>query len=245
MGCTADVVANGLEVLEALQRIPYDVVFMDCMMPELDGYDAAQRIRQLEDQRARGFESRLPVHIIAMTANAMQGDREKCLLAGMNDYIGKPVRTTDLQRALEAWATNGAGVASETRQAETAAPASEPEPAVDLERLDEITSSDPVKLRRLVQRYLALGEEAFEGLQRAILEGAPKDVQFLAHRFAGASSTCGVAAVLPGLCQLERLGAAGELAGAAEICSETRSRFKQAHSFLTQHMQSLSLKSQA
>jgi CheY-like chemotaxis protein len=96
IGYRADTVANGLEVLQALRQIPYDVILMDCQMPEMDGYEATRQIRLLEQE-----EHRCPVRIIAMTANAMQGDRELCLAAGMDDYLGKPVRTHELQEALE------------------------------------------------------------------------------------------------------------------------------------------------
>jgi two-component system sensor histidine kinase/response regulator len=101
LGCTVDVVANGLEVLEALPRVPYDLVFMDCQMPEIDGYEATQLIRKREQDPRHLCRWKAPVHIVAMTANAMQGDREKCLAAGMDDYVSKPMRLTDLRAALE------------------------------------------------------------------------------------------------------------------------------------------------
>ena len=99
----ADAVANGLEVLEALKRIPYDLIFMDCQMPEMDGYEAARAIRQLESRPDSGCPWKAPVHIIALTAHAIQGEREKCFEAGMDDYLSKPVRQADLQAALERW----------------------------------------------------------------------------------------------------------------------------------------------
>ena len=103
LGLNADAVANGLEVLHALEKIPYDLVLMDCQMPEMDGYEATQLIRKREQEAAGAGGPRAHIHIIAMTANAMQGDREKCLAAGMDDYISKPVRESDLRAVLERW----------------------------------------------------------------------------------------------------------------------------------------------
>ena len=92
-GCRVDIAANGLEALEMSARRPYDLIFMDCQMPELDGYQATGRIRERE-----GDGPRTP--IVAMTAHALKGDRERCLEAGMDDYLTKPVRTGELDEML-------------------------------------------------------------------------------------------------------------------------------------------------
>jgi CheY-like chemotaxis protein len=97
LGYSADLVANGLEAIEALARIPYSLVLMDCQMPEMDGWEATRKIR--EGESALNPPRRVP--IVAMTADAMQGDREKCLQAGMDDYLAKPVRIDDLRGALD------------------------------------------------------------------------------------------------------------------------------------------------
>jgi CheY-like chemotaxis protein len=97
-GYVADVAANGFEVLRALETKTYDLVLLDVQMPEMDGYEAARRVRAKwgENEQARP-------RLVAMTGNAMQGDREKCLEAGMDDYISKPIRLDDLRSALERW----------------------------------------------------------------------------------------------------------------------------------------------
>lgn len=98
MGLRADVVANGQEAINALQTIPYDLVLMDCQMPEMDGFDATRCIRQ---QGSKALNPRIP--IIAMTAATMQGDREKCIQVGMNDFIAKPVQKKGLAEMLARW----------------------------------------------------------------------------------------------------------------------------------------------
>jgi two-component system sensor histidine kinase/response regulator len=105
LGYSADTVANGLAALDALKLVPYDIIFMDCQMPEMDGFDATRAIRVREQSPDPGSSWRSPIHIIAVTANAMQGDREKCLVAGMNDYISKPVKLEALAAALARYHT--------------------------------------------------------------------------------------------------------------------------------------------
>ena len=105
LGYSAHAVANGLEAVQALDDIPYDVIFMDCQMPEMDGYEATQCIRKREHEASTSGRLKSRVHIIAMTANAMQGDREKCLAAGIDDYVSKPVREADLRAVLDRWSS--------------------------------------------------------------------------------------------------------------------------------------------
>jgi CheY-like chemotaxis protein len=97
LGCRVDVAANGLEAVGLLAELAYDVVFMDCQMPEMDGFEATRVIRQREASSGHH------VPIIAMTANAMQGDSERCLAAGMDDYLSKPVSFEALATAARKW----------------------------------------------------------------------------------------------------------------------------------------------
>jgi CheY-like chemotaxis protein len=97
IGCRVDAVANGREAIAALERIAYDLILMDCQMPEMDGYTATKEIR------AQEASTDDHITIIAMTANAMTGDRERCIESGMDDYVSKPVQFVDLFKILKKW----------------------------------------------------------------------------------------------------------------------------------------------
>src|SRR5262249_25034236 len=98
--CRVDVAANGLEALEAIKRLPYDLILSDCQRPEMDGFTATRMIRNHENSQG---ETARRIPIVALTANAMQGDRAKCLEAGMDDYLAKPVNADLLFDMIEHW----------------------------------------------------------------------------------------------------------------------------------------------
>ncbi|HWC61009.1 MAG TPA: response regulator [Verrucomicrobiae bacterium] len=254
LGYTADVVANGREALDAVNSKPYDIVLMDCMMPEMDGYQATKKIRELERQNVN---SRRRLHIIAMTANAMLGDREKCIAAGMDDYVSKPVQLAELRRALEKWSANGNGHVSANGAngskstpppplkievaaavAESGTMTASTEAPVDLERLAEVCNGKPEKTQRLLSTFLTQASEISQGLAIAIRIGNPRDVRLLAHKFVGSSSSLGMVAIVPALSQLEQMGDGGTLEGANEVYQEFTRQLERVRQFIEEYQKS-------
>jgi len=211
LGYTADMVANGKEALAALKHHSYDIILMDCQMPEMDGYEASRTIRREFDR---------PPRIIAMTAHALRGDREKCLAAGMDDYLSKPIIAKELEAALKRWAP--------TRS--TNAP-------FDLQRLRDVCGDAPGTMRRLVQLYLEQGAELLPAMETAIRNNDAKDLSSIAHRFRGASLSCGSNSIVPFLSELEQLGNSGDLTVASLAYEKASSEFDRIRSFLESHLQ--------
>jgi signal transduction histidine kinase/ActR/RegA family two-component response regulator len=103
LGCRVDVVSNGREAVELIRSMPFELVFMDCQMPEMDGFEATRMIREWERATQEHGSEHARIAVIALTANAMQGDRERCLEAGMDAYLAKPIDRTELARAVAEW----------------------------------------------------------------------------------------------------------------------------------------------
>jgi two-component system, sensor histidine kinase and response regulator len=246
----ANAVANGLEVLQAMEQISYEIILMDCQMPEMDGYEATRAIRKREQNLEQPCPWKSPVYIIAMTANAMQGDCEKCLAAGMDDYLSKPVRGPELEAVLERWklaenqidrATfSGNGPIREPKSntrdvvgTETSAvPLTQEECPVDMQRLMEVSDDDPEKLRELVSLFLVQSEDLLKKLGAAIQSGAAKEVTQLAHQYIGASASCGMTAIVSPLEELERMGRSGLLSGAEQSCADASKQLSRIQQFL-------------
>ncbi len=224
LGYAADVATNGLEAIEALERRPYDVVLMDVQMPQLDGLEATRRIR------AELPGGRLP-HIIAMTANALPGDREECLEAGMDDYLAKPVRPVDLRAALE----RAAATTSPADVAASPAPAAVGD--VDLEQLRQMGGDDArTAVREIIDIYLQDATHRIAAIEQAVEAGESDAVQRLSHGLKGSSATVGawgVAELAAALEQVEDPASAGSTAG---LVRELRSRFESAREVLLAHM---------
>jgi CheY-like chemotaxis protein len=191
LGYRADAVANGVEVLNALQDVPYDIVLMDCQMPEMDGYEASRRIRS-RDRRVPN--PRIP--IIAMTANALKGDREKCLAAGMDDYIAKPVQTDELSKTIEPWikkilpggqfpgtGCNKAIIPGHSHQ--------EIQKIFDERILLDILMDDRKMIRGILENFLEDMPGQIQELQIAVENGRFPEIQATAHSIKGVAANIG------------------------------------------------------
>jgi two-component system sensor histidine kinase/response regulator len=211
LGYTADMVANGKEAVAALRHHSYDIILMDCQMPEMDGYEASRTIRR---------EFKRPPRIIAMTAHALRGDREKCLAAGMDDYLSKPIIAKELETTLKRWT-----------------PTRSTNPPVDLQRLRDVCGDAPGSMRRLAELYLEQGAELLPAMETAIRNNDAKDLSSIAHRFRGASLSCGSNSIVPFLNELEQLGNSGDLALAPVAYEKASSEFDRIRSFLKSHLQ--------
>lgn len=190
LGIRADQASDGAEALAAVTRLPYDVVLMDCQMPDMDGYESARRIRALE---AGGGTFRRPT-IIAMTANALKGERERCLEAGMDDYLPKPVRLAELAGMLEHWVPT-------LRSAPQRALPGTPDRVGSLREMlgDEWTET--------VQVFVSHGRDTLALLTDAARRGSAGDVQSLAHLLRGGSGMMGAVALEAMAADLEAVAA--------------------------------------
>jgi two-component system sensor histidine kinase/response regulator len=215
LGYMADAVANGREVLHSLEWLPYDIVLMDCQMPEMDGYETTATIRQREGSSKH-------TTIIAMTAHALQGDRDKCLEAGMDDYLSKPLKLEDLQQSLECWRPAAMPEAEKSLTIASDA-ASAP---VDLERLREVVGQDEQEIQELVELYLQQTAADIANLQAAISTGSTREVERLAHSCAGASVNCGMVGIAPLFKGLEDAAREGRLTNGAQWCAAVAEAFE-------------------
>jgi signal transduction histidine kinase/BarA-like signal transduction histidine kinase len=218
LGYRADVANNGLEVLKALEQKVYDLLFLDVQMPEMDGLEAARQICE------RWSPERRPA-IIAMTGNALMGDREKCLAAGMDDYISKPVRVSELQAALERWGPLKTAH-SDTKMLLRARATSTDEllDQVVLNRLrSALTTPESSQVREPIERFLESGQKDLTLLGQVLLD--PAVVAEHAATLKSRSDEVGAKRVAA-LCQkLEHLGRTGNLESAPAVLQEMRSAF--------------------
>jgi PAS domain S-box-containing protein len=189
LGVSADAVADGREVLRALESIPYDLVLMDVQMPEMDGYESTRRIR---DPRSGVIDHDIP--IVAMTANAMQGDRERCLEAGMNDYLPKPISPAALELALEKWLPERSTTYSVNSDQASVPPSSSKESTAklfDWDGLLERVMNNTVLARNVLEASIKDLPRQFESLKANAVTGDRSRCLERLHSLKGSSANVG------------------------------------------------------
>lgn len=203
-------VSNGKEAIEALQRQPYSLVLMDLQMPEMDGYKATETIRK---------RMRLDVPIIAMTAHAMAGEKEKCLQLGMNDYVSKPIKETELYAAI---ARHAQGLEEKEREDAN-------NRLVRLDYLHELSGNDPEFERQIMNQFLVQAPQEIEEMERSFEIGDFDQLRRVAHSLRSTVGYVGLADELNSpLHWIEEQAANDQSAGVAEAIEQVKTGCAQA-----------------
>ena len=228
-GYYVEIAVNGAEAIEALEKHRFDLILMDCQMPVMDGYEATRQIR-LRDWTAAATP------IIAMTAHAIDGEREKCLRAGMNDYLSKPVEKEELRRVVRRWMAMGIEGDPEISYAPNRFD-DRPEPAtlsgsvngsecaIDVSVLDDITGNDLELRTEVVEMYLSQTPEQLDDIERAIATGDDELLYQAAHKNLGGSTMCGMTAVITPMRMLEQMGKDRRSKEAAPFLQQAKEAF--------------------
>ncbi|NIA15412.1 MAG: response regulator [Nitrospiraceae bacterium] len=228
LGYACDLANNGREAVEAVASTRYDLVFMDCQMPEMDGFEATRTIRERETGKPR-----LP--IVAMTALTTQGDEQRCLEAGMDDYLCKPISLDALRQVLERFLRaehEGQGT-HET----PGAPENTAAQICDLTRLREITGGDPDIEREIIEAYLKDAQACLADLGTAARRGDAEQLERLAHTLKGSSASIGAEPVRALAESLEKAGRENTMEPALEQSIRLKAAFRKLKAFLLSALQ--------
>jgi len=228
-GYGVDAVEDGRLAVKALKHTSYDLVFMDVQMPEMDGFEATQAIREME-----GNTKHTP--IIAMTAHAMKGDRERCLKAGMDDYISKPIEPKEMFTAIETW-TKSSGVKKVKSQDDHSEKTDSPkDPPLDMETALLRLDNDNEFFNEMIQEFLNYMPKQIQTLEETTKKGDAKAVERTAHSFKGAAGNMCANNVADLCFKLELLGRKGDLTGADEIVERLKVEGKRLEEYAHQSL---------
>jgi two-component system, sensor histidine kinase and response regulator len=227
LGYEVDLAVNGLEALKALENRSYGIIFMDCQMPEMDGYETAKAIRVRE-----GSKRHTP--IIAMTANVVGGDHDKCLQAGMDDYISKPFKREVLKRMLDQWLDPAYQLSANVNQVskftlDNSLP-------VNVDYLMDAADNDQEMLKRIIKVYITRTTEQLDQLQSAVERSNADEIYKIAHKGLGGSLSCGMMAIAPSFFHLEQIGKEGDLSEASHWIKEAEKGLSQIKEFLSSQL---------
>jgi len=201
LGYQADCVANGIEAVDALSRIAYDLVFMDCQMPDMDGYEATREIRRREGSERR-------TTIVALTANVQEGNRERCIADGMDDYRSKPVSDADMSALLVRWL--------------------EPLDQSVLDSLRAMGDDDADFLREVADLYLEDSTLRFRAIEAALAAGNGTAMAEAAHALKSSSGHIGATLVSSLSARLEQIGREANLDDATAVVRDLKRECKRA-----------------
>jgi two-component system, sensor histidine kinase and response regulator len=224
LGYSADVAGNGREAVEAVAHAVYGAVLMDCQLPVMDGYQATAEIR-----RCKGIARHTP--IIAMTAAALQEDRERCLAAGMDDYIAKPVQVGEVKAVLSRWLGGEVTTRKVAGSAELAGDVLDPDRLAELGQLDSAGNGSAL-FGTLVNWFLARVPAELADLRAAVQCGDSTAVACVAHRLKGAAGTLGSSGMVSLCEQLEVFASAGALPPAGDLLWRLEQEFDRVTSVL-------------
>jgi PAS domain S-box-containing protein len=205
-GCEVDVVGDGQSAVAAIETASYDAVLMDCHMPGLDGYEATLEIRRLE--RLTGEH----VPIIAMTANALDGDRDRCLSVGMDDYVRKPVKPEDLWKALYTWSSRAGNMSGGTTRLNGAEAL-----VLDEVQLRETCGDDAELMSEIRAEFSRTAPDAFARVAEAAAAGDTSGLVVEAHTFKGSCWALGAVALGVVLARIEAMAKSGDLSSIPEL----------------------------
>jgi signal transduction histidine kinase/DNA-binding response OmpR family regulator len=245
LGCQVSCAGNGLEALEQLQDSDFDLVLMDCQMPDMDGFTATREIRK----REAGSEIPQHIPVIALTANAMSGDRDRCMDVGMDDYLSKPLSLSELAEVLSKWLTQETRavrrpeavaerpeVADRQEQPDSADDSADMGGSINRQALDNIRNlqgGDAI-LARIIDIYLEESPLILSEMHQAVSLADPDAMYKAAHKFKSSSANLG-ADRLAKLCkELETQGRAGSTDGAGRLLGEISSEYELTQAALTE-----------
>ena len=222
LGLSADAVANGAEAVKALETIPYDLVLMDVQMPEMDGLEATRQIRT-PHSAVRNHQ----VPVIAMTAHALHGDRERCLAAGMNDYLSKPVSPQALAEALGKWLPQEAEIRGAAPQPKPQAMGCKPQhPIFDRAGMMARLMDDEELARTVMAGFLGDIPRQMAALKGCLEAGDAAGVERQAHSIRGAAANVGGEALSLAVLEVEKDGKDGDLAAARDRLAGLDAQFE-------------------
>ncbi|NDY72953.1 histidine kinase [Desulfobacter hydrogenophilus] len=238
LGCQVDLANDGLEAVSCAENSLYDMIFMDCQMPRLDGYEATGKIRQQKNKAKKGTHT----PIIALTANALSGDREKCLAAGMDDYISKPFGQNQIIEILKRWLPDNLKLAPQQSPEQSLSPvamevaASADADVIDQKALDNIRSLQGQGAADLLSRIINLFVEEtpnqLENLQQAICDKDAGTVCSIAHSLKSSSANLGAMKLSALLRDLEEKARRNVLTDTPSLFLQIENEFKRAEKLL-------------